>query len=136
MIENISLPYPWWFLFLALAAGLLYAYLLYNKEHKFADAFGWVKPTMAVLRALAVMLICILLLGPVIKSVKEEQKDPIIVIAEDNSKSVFSNVKQQKQVKEARASLISKVGNKFEVSKLNFAEDVAIERFYLLLNDA
>ena len=97
MIENISLPYPWWFYFGFGSRLAICLPIIYNKEHKFADAFGWVKPTMAVLRALAVMLICILLLGPVIKSVKEEQKDPIIVIAEDNSKSVFSNVKQQKK---------------------------------------
>jgi hypothetical protein len=127
VIENISLPYPWWFLFLAFAAGLLYAYLLYNKEHKFADAFGWVKPTMAVLRALAVMLICILLLGPVIKSVKEEQKDPIIVIAQDKSKSIGSDTKHQKDANEALTSFISKIGNKYEVSKIQFAEEVAAD---------
>ena len=71
------------------------------------------------------MLICILLFRASNKISKRGAERSHHCHRKDNSKSVFSNVKQQKEVKEALLDF--KVGNKFEVSKLNFAEDVAID---------
>ena len=126
MIENISLPYPWWFLILAMAAGIIYAYILYKRDHKFSEAAAWVKPTMASLRALSVFAICILLLGPVIKSIKEEQKDPVIVIVEDASKSVGQD-KNYPKIQSSLSNFASKLGVKYAISRLRFAEETATD---------
>lgn len=126
MIENISLPYPWWFILFCAAAGAGYAYLLYGKETKFEESGKWIKPAMAAFRAFSVFTITLLLLSPIIKSVKEEQKEPIVVIANDISQStLLGNSKDQNlSLKSALEGLNNKISSKFRVANLEFADQV------------
>jgi hypothetical protein len=129
VIENISFPYPWWFICFCLAAGAFYAFVLYRNETKFSEGPSWLKNGMRLLRFLSVSTIAFLLIGPIIKSLREDQKDPKILFIEDNSSSITAGMS-----KEAIASLQSelnlskeKLKNKYEIESLYFGEEVANE---------
>lgn len=87
-MENFSFQYPSWFLVICVLVAVLFAVGLYFKSMKWDEKSSWLKPSLWALRFLSVLLIGILLLGPMIKTLLEESKEPSIVMIVDNSKSV------------------------------------------------
>ncbi len=84
-MSNILTEYSPWYIFICLLAGLAYAWLLYQKNAP------WGQTTNSLLsgaRTVLVALVCILLLGPYLKHVKNYFEKPAIVLAVDNSQSV------------------------------------------------
>jgi hypothetical protein len=129
VIENISFPYPWWFICFCLAAGALYAFVLYRNETRFAEGPSWLKNVMRLLRFSAVSTIAFLLIGPIIKSLREDQKDPKILFLEDNSSSITAGMSKEAIAnldKELQTSK-EKLKSKYEIETLYFGEEVANE---------
>lgn len=79
-----------WFIPLCLAGGALYAFMLYFRErdNEFTARYRWM---LAVFRFAAVSLIAFLLLSPLVKTIKTINEKPIVVIAQDNSRSIITN---------------------------------------------
>ncbi len=129
MIEHISLPYPWWFILFCMLAGAAYAYILYAKERKFEESGKWVKRTMAAFRAFSIFVICLFLLAPIIKSIKEEQKEPIVIIAKDVSQSIKLGISKEQNTKlDADLELLrTKLASKYQVAQLKFADQVSAD---------
>ncbi|WP_276497435.1 vWA domain-containing protein [Pontibacter litorisediminis] len=74
-----------WLILACLAAGALYAWLLYSKKAP------WPKPlnyALAALRFVVVSVLCFLLMGPLVRYVSNTTVPPTIVFAVDNSQSV------------------------------------------------
>jgi hypothetical protein len=129
VIEHISLPYPWWFILFCMLAGAAYAYILYAKERKFEESGKWVKRTMAAFRAFSIFVICLFLLAPIIKSIKEEQKEPIVIIAKDVSQSIKLGISKEQNTKlDADLELLrTKLASKYQVAQLKFADQVSAD---------
>ncbi|MBK8620853.1 MAG: hypothetical protein IPN79_03610 [Saprospiraceae bacterium] len=87
MISSISFPDAGIALLIAILTGSLYAAFLYFRENKFSSP-NYATYILAFLRGFVVGLIIILLFSPVIKSLKEEIKPPMIVMAQDVSNSL------------------------------------------------
>jgi hypothetical protein len=136
LIEKISFQYPWWFLFICALVGITYAVLLYRKETRFSEGPKWLQPIMSICRVIAVTSICVLLMTPIIKSLQEEKKDPIVVILEDVSKSVATGTNKQQLItfEKELNSLKSNVSKKYEVKSLYFGEDVSTQKDSLKTN--
>jgi hypothetical protein len=130
MIEKISFQYPGWFLLVCLVIAFAYSYLLYKREAKFKDSGKWVKPSMSLLRFLSVLLILLLLLSIFIKSLKEEKKEPIVVLAQDRSTSITAATNKDKliQINNAINDLKKSLQGKYEVQSLYFSEDVSTDK--------
>ena len=126
MIGSISFSYPWWYLGFCILAGVVYALAMYYREKKFADHSAWLKRGMAILRALAAALISLLLLAPFIKTVKEEIKNPVIVIASDISESVKTSLSSDRQaaLRKALNNLSEKLSEKYDVRQVAFGSKV------------
>ncbi|PTX21193.1 hypothetical protein C8N40_102166 [Pontibacter mucosus] len=74
-----------WLILACLAAGALYAWLLYSKKTP------WPRPLnygLAALRFVVVSVLCFLLMGPLVRYVSNTTVPPTIVFAVDNSQSV------------------------------------------------
>ncbi|MDX1904687.1 MAG: VWA domain-containing protein [Thermonemataceae bacterium] len=82
---------PLW-IFVCLLVGALYAWLLYFKtnEHSLKTRY-----LLASLRFVVVALIAFFLLAPVLRSVKNDIENPIVVLAIDNSSSMSKYVSKQ-----------------------------------------
>lgn len=126
MINEITFQYPSWYIILCVALGLVYAFALYYKDHKFEDSPKWSKWLMGALRFLSVTGIAILLLSPLVKSISEDIKQPIVVIAEDNSQSVVANLSEDEivQKKEEVNAIANNLAEKYEVKRLVIGDQI------------
>jgi hypothetical protein len=86
-VELIT-SYPLWFLIFCFALGAGYAWLLYNKDSRFAETHQWLVRLMTALRFSTVSVLAFFLLSPLIKTQFREIEKPIIIIAADNSASM------------------------------------------------
>lgn len=126
MIQNLHFQYPTWFLLLCLLLGIGYATLLYFKERKFDEAPKWTKPALAFLRALSVAAIAALLLSPFIKTIKEDTQEAIVLVAQDHSSSVTSEMSDSEvaQFIANSTAMVDKLGSKYETKRISFGESV------------
>lgn len=88
---SIIFQYPTWFLLLAIAAGVAYAFGMYFREKRTAEMPVWMVRGLAALRGITIFILVVLLIGPLIKSVSKRTEKPIVVIAQDNSSSIPLN---------------------------------------------
>jgi hypothetical protein len=87
---HLTIDYPWYFYLLCLVAGALFAALLYYIP------FGQRRPQLpervrlilAILRFLSVSLVSFLLLSPLVTHIRHEKEKPLVIIAQDNSRSI------------------------------------------------
>lgn len=87
---QLLFDYSPWLVIPSLLVGAAYALLLYLKGRRFRYG-NWSQPvnyTLTGLRFLLVSLLCLLLVGPFIKQIKNTLEQPIVVMAVDNSSSV------------------------------------------------
>jgi len=126
VINDISFQYPSWYLLLCVALGLIYALALYYRDNKFKDAPKWSPWVMSILRFLAVTGIATLLLSPLVKSITEDIKQPIVVIAEDASQSVIANLTEEEIAakKEEINTIASQLEEKYEVKRLAIGDQI------------
>ncbi|MEM9545804.1 MAG: hypothetical protein AAGA77_07520 [Bacteroidota bacterium] len=126
MINEITFQYPSWYIILCLALGLVYALALYYKDLKFEESPKWSKWVMGLLRFIAVSGIAVLLLSPFIKSISEEIKQPIVVIAEDNSQSIVANLSDEEiaRKKEEINTIAEDLAEKYEVKRLVIGDQI------------
>lgn len=123
---ELILSTSFWFIFLCIAAGFTYAFILYRNEHRFDETMRWLKKAMFIFRFLAVTIIAFFLLSPFIKTSFREIEKPSIVIAVDNSQSVkinFQNTSAETISKSVQA-LKENLAGKFDVKTLSFGENV------------
>jgi hypothetical protein len=82
--------YPAWFFLLSLAAGLLFATLLYwaNPFNRFSKTISLL---LYIFRFLTGSILAFLLLGPYLMHMKKETEEAVILLAQDNSSSLMLN---------------------------------------------
>lgn len=113
----------WWILPCLLVAAA-YAALLYQQEGPFSPAL---RKVLAGVRFLAILILCLFLINPLIKTVSSTVEKPIIIIAQDNSASLlFNKYRQEYQTTypEALKQLQSTLGADYEVKRYTFGADL------------
>lgn len=131
------LTYPVWTIFLVviLAAGL--SYILYkNSINKFEVNKLWIF-LLAFLRFSALSLIGLLILNPLLKYVKNEKVNPIILLLEDHSASIKEGMNEKDLLKyqTKRNQLQEKLSQKYTVQSYRFGleiNDTIAENIYTL----
>jgi len=127
VLSDINFSYPTWFLTLCLLLGLAYAAALYYRDRRFDESPRWSTWLMAALRTLAVTSIATLLLSPMIKTITEEIKQPIVVIANDASQSVTSGMTAAKvdALKTNLDQLSDQLGASYEVKQITIGDEIS-----------
>ncbi|MBB6112347.1 hypothetical protein SAMN05421821_1172 [Mucilaginibacter lappiensis] len=114
-----------WWVPVCLILGIVYAWLLYRQPVNLGKNFRlW----LAVLRALVVFIIAMLLVSPLVKTIKYDPQKPLVLIAQDNSSSIntfkpagFNST----QFVSDLAKLKQQLGDKYDVQEFNFSKDLA-----------
>src|SRR5210317_1506870 len=89
MRNLVEFEYSPWLIIVCLLIGAAYSYLLYTRETPWDKRINlW----LAIARMILVSLIAILILGPLIRAVKNYYEDPVLVLALDSSESVGMNL--------------------------------------------
>ena len=124
-MDNISFQYPIWYIFLCLLLGGLFAGVLYYRSTAFRERASTLNTLLAILRFLAVSLIAILLLTPLLRRVAREVKNPIILIAQDQSESVGNALGSEQQAHLDRLNqLKADLEGDYEVKAYSFGSEV------------
>lgn len=125
-VEQISLQYPSWTLLLCIVGGVLFALFLYYRVHRYLDKAQWIKPLLSSLRFLSAAFIIFLLLGPMLKSIKEEAKQPSVALILDDSQSIPQSLEPEdlSAYNSAMASLYNDLSEFYQVDV--YAMDQAI----------
>lgn len=116
--------YPFWFLLFCLATGAAFSLLLYYKD-KNSEFDKPLRYWLMGLRFLSVSLISFLLLSPLLKTSIKTVEKPVVILAQDNSKSILLNKDSafyRNQYPELFAELEKELGKSFEVRTYNFGE--------------
>jgi hypothetical protein len=90
--NRILFEFSPWFVLLCILAGLVYAFLLYNRKNPWGKIPSIV---LAGIRFLTVSLIAFLLLGPLIRHIQNTIIEPNYVVAVDNSLSIPETYAEQ-----------------------------------------
>ncbi|MBI2280149.1 MAG: hypothetical protein HYU68_05620 [Bacteroidetes bacterium] len=110
-----------------MAAGFLYAYLLYKNDARFDDAKPIIKKIMFLSRFILVSILAFLLLSPFIKTLFNKIEKPIIIIAQDNSSSILFNKDSlfyQTTYQNKMEELVTNLSQNFEVKKYTFGQNL------------
>jgi hypothetical protein len=114
-----------WWVPACIALGVLYAWLLYRQPVNLGNNF---RIGLAVIRALTVFFIAMLLVSPLVKSVKYDPQKPLVLIAQDNSSSInafkpagFST----NQLISDLSKLKQQLGDKYDVQEFNFSKGLS-----------
>ncbi|MBS0001265.1 MAG: hypothetical protein KFF73_19935 [Cyclobacteriaceae bacterium] len=90
-----------WFILLCVIAGLFYAFLLYKKKNPWTSRESLMLGTV---RFITVSVLTFLLLGPLVRQIRNTILDPAIVVLIDNSQSVSANY-QETELENLNASI-------------------------------
>ncbi|MCE7061020.1 VWA domain-containing protein [Dyadobacter sp. CY343] len=85
MRSELIFQTPYWFLIFCVAAGLLYAFLLYQPTASWGKKWNYI---LAAFRGITVAIICFLLLSPLVRKTETSVDKAKIVFAIDDSESV------------------------------------------------
>ncbi|MBP8725201.1 MAG: hypothetical protein KBF37_00985 [Saprospiraceae bacterium] len=128
-MEQISFSYPAWMLVPCLLLALGIAALVYQRSQALADKGVGAKWLLFALRATAAFLLLLLLLNPIFKLLREEFRRPVLVIAQDVSKSLETMRSEKRQeYLQARNAMESALSEKYELVRLEFGERVETTR--------
>ncbi|MEZ4982522.1 MAG: hypothetical protein R2769_13250 [Saprospiraceae bacterium] len=125
-MESITLQYPSWYVLICVLAALILAGVLYYKDKTFKNQSKLLVWGMGALRFLVTFLICLLLLEPLLKSFVTETKNPVVVLAQDNSESVGAAFTPEDSAAYATnlENLKNQLAEKYEVKTYTFGDEV------------
>ena len=126
LFKNLIISYPYWFLLLAVAAGLAYSAILYFRNNANKLNLFWTV-LLAVLRFISVFLLAVLLLSPYVKTRKKYTEKPIVVMGFDNSKSVVlgkDSAFNKKVMPEKWKQLEQTLAQKYSVDSYLFGSEI------------
>jgi len=87
---SVILDFPFYYIFLCILLGVLYAYLLYKREGKIT--LNSLNLVLFFLRTIFIAFLSFLLLAPFFKSKISNFEKPIVIIAKDNSESIKEDI--------------------------------------------
>ncbi len=124
---KLTTEYPLWFIVFCIAAGIIYAGILYYKDKKLDELSVWMVRLIAFFRFLVVTLLSFLLLSPLLKTVSREVEKPVIIIAQDNSESLVvgkDSAFYKTDYKQNLQKLVDQLDDKYEVRLYTFADKI------------
>ncbi|MFN5704223.1 MAG: hypothetical protein ACK45U_00030, partial [bacterium] len=111
-------------LIISLALSVLYPYFLYKKESKLKKQ---TRNALAIVRGIVVFIISFFLLSPLLNNRGLSYEKPIILFAQDNSKSIVLNANKsfyEKEYLEQSKELINELSSKYDVKTFSIAEEL------------
>jgi hypothetical protein len=120
---SFSISYPYWFILICAAVGLLFALLMYTKNNTFTKSTAWL---LSILRFATGFITTFLLLNPVLKWMNNTTEKPIIVLMQDNSKSqekAFTKINKN-QYTTTLTETINKLGKNYVIKQYSYGNKV------------
>ena len=126
VMESISFQYPTWYIFFCVLLGLTYAAVLYFRDKTFQEQSAILNWGLGSFRFISVSLLSLLLLSPLLKSIITNTKKPVVILAQDQSESVSSEMSEEDLVsyQQSYQSLKESLNKDYELLEYSFGEEV------------
>lgn len=127
---RISFEYPIYLVILAIILAASLAFLLYYKDKLFKDLEPWKKHLMTFLRFFYLSILLLLLLNPIYKHISKYIQEPIVLIVQDNSKSIILNkdsIYYKSEYKSKIESLVNQLQNNYDTRYFQFGENLTTD---------
>ena len=112
---GISTDFSFLYSIFCIFTGVIYGFFLYKKENSFNSKYLlW---ALFIFRTIVVSILAFLLLSPVVNSTISLSEKPIVIIANDNSESVFEKMLDELYVLEEQLQ-------DFQIHKYSFSDGV------------
>ena len=112
---GISTDFSFLYSIFCIFIGVIYSFFLYKKENSFNSKYLlW---ALFIFRTIVVSILAFLLLSPVVNSTIRFSEKPIVIIANDNSESVFEKMIDELDVLEEQLQ-------DFQIHKYSFSDGV------------
>lgn len=126
---NLITEYPWWFMVICVAFGLLVTYILYflKDRNDFSRPVTWL---LAILRFISVTLLAFLLISPMVRTTSRTTVKPAVIIGIDNSSSIVMNADSsfyRNEFINSMQSLAEDLKDDYEVHTYTFGDYVEID---------
>lgn len=112
-------------LIISLALSVLYPYFLYKKETKLKKQ---TRNALAITRGIVVFIISFFLLSPLLNNRGLTYEKPIILFAQDNSKSILMNANKafyEKEYLEQSKEFLNELSSKYDVKSFSLSENLS-----------
>lgn len=125
-MNNISFQYPTWYIFLCIALGIVFALALYFRDRRFRDQSKQLNWGLGILRAILVTFLSALLLSPLLKSLITETQKPVVVVAQDVSESVATEMSAEEldNYKRNLQQLSTDLSEEYDLVEYSFGNEV------------
>ncbi len=126
MNMELFFRYSPWFIPLCLLAGILYAAILYYRE-RHNEFPGLARTVLAAARAILVALLAFLLLGPFVRKLSHETEKPIVVFAQDFSRSMVMTADStfyRHDYLDQLKSILAELEDTYQVESFAFGQEV------------
>ncbi len=125
-MKNIILQYDSWYIALCLILGLVYAFFLYYKQQHLKEKSFLLVLFLFFLRFLSISTIAFMLLSPLYKSISEQKRKPVVVIAQDYSSSIANNYSeaQLRQFNDKLHNFSKVLEDKYEIQAFSIGDKV------------
>lgn len=129
---NLNTEYPIWFVPVCLLVGICFSALLYykNSRNNFNKKVIFL---LAIIRAIVVSLIAFLLFTPIFKLKSYINEKPLVIFAQDNSKSILLN-KDSAFYKTTYITkvndLFERLSSKYQIKRFDFSENITDENAF------
>ena len=120
---NLVLSYPTWYILLCILLALVGAGLLYWRDSNLGEIARVWKIVLAGFRFCTLLILALLLLEPLLRYSKTQIEKPIVVIAQDNSRSLTlgkDSTYYRNTYPKQLAALEKRLGDKYDVKSYLF----------------
>jgi len=125
-MDQLSFQYPAWYIIFCVLLGLFVTFILYFRDKTFKDYSKGLKWVMGIIRFLTVTLLSMLLLSPLLKSLLTETRKPVVVLAQDQSESIISEMSEEEQAeyKNKIQQLSTELAKDYDLKEYAFGSEV------------
>lgn len=126
----LTLSYPAWYIALCILLGATASFFLYYRDRHFAEAgntYQKIRWLLAAFRFVTLSFLAFLLLSPLLRTISNKIEKPIILIAQDHSKSVGykENKNDSLQYVQQMNALTNELSKNFDVRPYSFGSSLA-----------
>ncbi|MEM0992972.1 MAG: hypothetical protein AAGI49_08030, partial [Bacteroidota bacterium] len=125
-MNNISFQYPTWYLLLCVLLGIAFALALYFRDRRFREQSTSLNWGLGILRAVLVTFLSALLLSPLLKSIITDTQKPIVVLAQDVSESIATEMgaAELETYQSDLKQLSNQLSESYDLVEYSFGEDI------------
>ncbi len=124
---NIITELPIWLIIFCILAGIAYSGVLYYRNKQLNEMSLWLTRILAAFRFIVITVLSFFLLSPIVRNIERELERPLIIIAQDNSKSIVlgkDSMSYRDSYCKNIQNMMNELSDKYDVMLYSFGDKI------------